>query len=395
MADLNDLVDPDLDQEPETFPLEPRYHPVNRIVRGVYDFLASAKLAMALLLIILICCVTGVTVYRDKRAWDVIFSTLWFNGLLVLLIVNVACCFFGRIWGRRVTLVSLGMILFHLSFVTMFAGIIFNGLFYFRGSIRLTEGETLPSGSSDSYDFADHGRYFNWSLLKGTTVLKNVQYDYKVDGSDKRVAYDVAIGQGSDAKHEIIYVLKPLVYRGFKYFRDKEGFTVLTILYDKQGKELYGAHISLQSLQQKENTYLYTNGTKDGPKFLPFPQQPDQPFFGLNVTYLPEEKNVRNGDVFYQVRSLDTGADKKNEKLIAEGKTAVGAKFDMGEYALSVREVRYWAAMFVRYEPGQPIILTSLWVGLFGMTLTLLARIFKRRKITIALESKAGNIETI
>ena len=169
----------------------------------------------------------------------------------------------------------------------------------------------------------------------------------------------------------------------------------MTILYDKTGKELYGAHLSLQSLKQKENTFLYTNGTKDGPKFLEFPQKPAQPIFGLNVTYLPEEKKQRSGNVFYQVRSLGTGDDKKVEKLIAEGKTAVGAKFDMGEYVLSVREVRYWAAMFVRYEPGQPIILTSLWVGLFGMTLTLLARIFKRRKITIALQSKAGSTETI
>jgi len=98
------------------------------------------------------------------------------------------------------------------------------------------------------------------------------------------------------------------------------------------------------------------------------------------VTYLPEEKKQRSGNIFYQVRTLDSGADKKDGKVIAEGKAAVGAKFDTGEYALSVREVRYWAAMFVRYEPGQPIILTSLWVGLFGMTLTMIARIFKRRK---------------
>lgn len=384
-------VDPDSEQEKETFPIEPRYHPVNRIVRAVYDFLASAKLAMALLLVILACCITGVTIFRDRRAWDVIFSTLWFNGLLVMLIVNVACCFFGRIWGRRVTLVSLGMILFHLSFVTMFAGIIYNGLFYFRGSIRLTEGESLPSGSPDSYDFYDQGRFFNWSLLKGMTELKKVQYDYKVEGNDKRAAYDVSIGQGALAKQQIIYVLKPLEYRGFKYFRDKEGFSVLTILYDKQGKELYGAHISLQSLQQKENTYLYTNGTKDGPKFLTFPQPPANPIMGLNVSYLPEIKKERSGNVFFQIRSLGTDKDIQKEPLIAEGKAAIGAKFNAGEYDIAVKEVRYWAAMFVRYEPGQPLILTSLWVGLFGMTLTMLARIFGKRKKGRTLNSPAGS----
>jgi len=382
-------------EENESYPIEPRYHPVNRFVRKVYDFFASAKLAMALLLIILVCCVVGVTIYRDKKAWEVIFSTLWFNGLLVLLIVNVACCFFGRIWGRRVTLISFGMILFHLSFVAVFVGVIYNGLFYFRGSIRLTEGESLPSGAPESYDFYDHGRFFKWSHLKGTTTLNKVQYAYKVDGNDKRAAYDVTIGQGASAKNDIIYVLKSTDYRGFTYFRDKEGFSVLTLLYDKTGKELYGAHIALQSLKQKENTYLYTNGTKDGPKFLDFPQQPAQAVFGLNVTYQPDLKKERSGTAFFQVRSHGQEPDNKDSKLIADGKAAIGEKFDVGDFYIAVKEVRYWAAMFVRYEPGQPLILASLWVGLFGMTLTMLARIFKRRNNVPVSQSQPGTAESV
>src|SRR6266567_146413 len=106
------------ESEAEQYPLEPRYHPIHKIPRKVYGFLASAKLAMALLVAILGSCVAGVTIWRGVRAGEVIFSSLWFNGLLVLLVVNVACCFFGRVWGRKVTLVSFGMILFHLSFVS-------------------------------------------------------------------------------------------------------------------------------------------------------------------------------------------------------------------------------------------------------------------------------------
>jgi len=98
--------------EDEMFPVEPRYHPIHKIPRKIYDFLASARLAMALLLAILLCCLCGVTVWRGERAWSLIFNSLWFNALLVLLVVNVACCFFGRIWGRRVTVISFGMILF-------------------------------------------------------------------------------------------------------------------------------------------------------------------------------------------------------------------------------------------------------------------------------------------
>jgi len=373
-------------QEIESYPIEPRFHPVNRVWRKFYDFFASAKLAMFLLVVILACCLAGTTIYRDKRAWDAIFSTLWFNGLLVLLIVNVAFCFFGRIWGRRVTLISLGMILFHLSFVAVFAGIIYNSLFYFRGTIRLTEGESLPSGDVQSYDSVEHGRYFKLSQLRGETKLNRMYTGYKADGKDKRAAYEISVGEGPSRKQGIIYITKHLEYRGFKYFPDKEGYSALVILYDRQGNEIYGAHLPLQSLRQKDDSILYTNGTKDGPVVIPFPQPPAQPLVGINVSYQPDSQKERGGDVFIQVFKLPGEETKPEEKPIATGRTAVGARFNSGDYSVSAKEINYWTAMSVRYEPGQPIILTSLWIGLFGVTLTTVARVF-RKKRTVAITS--------
>ena len=84
------------------------------VIRKIYKFLSSVKLAMVLLITILACCVAGVTIWRGAEAGRLIFGTLWFNGILSLLVVNVAFCFFPRMWGRRLTLVSFGMILFHL-----------------------------------------------------------------------------------------------------------------------------------------------------------------------------------------------------------------------------------------------------------------------------------------
>lgn len=368
------------EQETESYPIEPRYHPVNRVLRGVYDALASAKLAMFLLVAILACCLAGTTVYRDKKAWEMIFSTLWFNGLLVLLVVNVACCFFGRIWGRRVTLISFGMILFHLSFVTMFMGIVYNSLFYFRGTIRLTEGERLPSGDFQSYDESNRGRFFNISRIKGETELIRMHTGYKADGKDKRAAYEISVGEGPSKKQGIIYITRHLEYRGFKYFPEKEGYSLLTILYDRQGKEIYGAYLPLQSLKQKDDAFFYTIGTRDGPTIIRFPQEPQKPLLGLNVNYKPDPLKERAGEAFFLVYPRQKADPKQEEKPTASGKAPIGEKFVAGEYQFSVKEIRYWAAMAVRYEPGQPIVLTSLWVGLFGVTLTTVARIFRKKK---------------
>jgi cytochrome c biogenesis protein ResB len=369
------------DSDNEPFPVEPRYHPVNKVIRKVYDFLASAKLAMALLILILCCCVVGVTVYRGARAGEMIFGALWFNSILVLLVVNVACCFFGRIWYRKLTLITFGMILFHLSFVAILGGIVFNSLFYFRGLIRLTEGETLPTGQLQSYDAAEHGRFFNRARMKGETTLVKMHTGFKVNGADKRVAYEIALGEGKAKNQGILYVTKAFDNNGFSYFRDKEGYTVLTTISDKQGRELYGTYIPLQSYKQKGDSYLYSTGTKDTPENIPFPQSQMKPLIGLQVSYLPSALKEKSGDALFQVWSLKpdgTPVDKPS----ATGKAAVGATFDVGEYRVAVKEVRYWAGMTVRYEPGKPIILTSLWVGLFGMILTTVGRILKGRAIS-------------
>jgi hypothetical protein len=365
------------DSEQETFPLEPRFHPVNRVIRKIYDLLASAKMAMSLLVVILACCVVGVTIFRGQPANDRIFSTLWFNGLLMLLVVNVACCFFGRIWGRRITLVSFGMILFHLSFVAVFLGVVYNSLFFFRSTIRLTEGETLRNDDPQSYDLASHGRFFRYTRLRGETSLVTMHAGYKADGKDKRVAYEVDVGDVGEKKRGIIYITKYLEYGGVKYFRDKEGYSLLLTLSDIRGRELYGAYMPLQSYQQKDQSFRYATGSKELESGAPIPHDAPNPLFDLKAVYHPTPLKERSGEVEFQIRKHAPEDAPPDNTLLAQGTAAVGAPFGFGAYTLSPREVRYWVAMHVTYEPGQPIILTSLWVGLAGMIITTVGRIIR------------------
>lgn len=370
---------PDNKELPEAIsPPDPGKRPVT-IWRRLYKFLSSYKLAMALLVAILVSCLVGVTIFREEKAGALIFSTLWFNGLLVLLVVNVACCFFPRMWGRKVTLISLGMILFHLSFVVMLGGIVYNSLFYFRGVIRLTEGETLPNADMQSYDLIDQGRFFDVSKLKSEITLIKAHFGYKVSGVDKKIAYEISVGEGNEKKQGITYITQSFDYKGFSYYRDKEGYSVLVVMYDNQGRELYGAYIPLQSLEQKNKSFLYTIGTKYAPASTQFPYAPAKPLIYLQVAYRPSKLKERAGDAFFQVWPLDK-VKAEGEKPLAEGKTPVGEKFDAGDYALSVNEIRYWVGIRVGYEPGQPIVLTSMWTGLFGMIITFIGRMRKSRK---------------
>ncbi len=356
------------------------HNPAQKIFGKLYAFLASAKLALALLVIILLICTTGATFLSGENAVKLVFSTLWFNSLLILLVMNIACCFSGRILRRRLTVISFGMILFHISFVTLLLGVVYNSLFYFRGTIRLTEGETLHSGDANSYDKFEHGRFFSFLRVRGETKLITVHHGYKVGAENKRSAYEIEVGDGGEKKTGIIYVTHNLRHKGFTYYPEVEGYSLFVMLADGSGKDIYGAHIPLQSLKQKDGSFIYATGSKAGASPFPFPQEHIQPFMGLLLGFVPSPAMDRTGRVDYKAYPLVGDDFKIGDEPILEGQVKSGEAFTAFNHGFSIREIRYWVTMTVRHEPGKPVVLASLCMGLLGMIITTAGRMFRRRE---------------
>lgn len=357
------------------------------LLHRCYAFLVSPRLAIALLVTVLACCIAGVTVVRDERAWVLIFSTLWFNALLVVLAISSGAAFFTRIWKRKLTLVSGGMILFHLSFVALLGGVVFNSLFHFRGVLRLTEGETLSNGQLESYDLVEHGRFFGFERLRGETTLLRMHPRFVVDGEEKRAAYEVAIGEGDALRTGTIFVNGDLEHDGVRYLRSKEGYSVLVVMTDPAGREVYGAHVPLQSLKQPEGGYVYATGSSTGVEGMLFPAPPEMPLAELIVSYRPDPSTERAGEVTFDVVTLEpSGAPAPQRR----GEVPVGAAYDAGPFRLTPVEIRYWVGMDVRYDPGVPIVLASLCSGLLGMVITLIGRVRQGTERRRAFEARAA-----
>lgn len=343
--------------------------PTARRAKGPLDralaWLTSPKLAIAILVAVLACCLVGVTVVRGARAGELIFATLWFNGLLVLLALSSAAAFFSRIWKRKWSLVQAGMITFHLSFMALLGGVVYNSLFSFEGFLRLTEGETLPNGDPASYDSVVHGRFFSFDRLTGETTLVRMHTNYQVDGANKRAAYEIEVTEGGERIDKVIYITEYFDFHGVRYFCLKEGYSVLVVLSDKQGTEMYGTFVPLQSQRKPDGGYLYTTGTATEPGGFPFP--PDRPWAELQLTLWPSYGD-RTGQVLLQVRPPVPAAER-------QGMVPIGGQVDGGDYVLSPKELRYWVTMDVRYDPGLPVSLGGLCFGLIGMAMTLVGRI--------------------
>lgn len=340
-------------------------------LQRLYAFLVSPRLAIALLVAVLACCLVGVTVVRDARAWELIFSTLWFNGLLVLLAISSGAAFFSRIWKRKLTLISGGLIVFHLSFMALLGGTVYDSLFHFKGVMRLTEGETLPNGELESYDRIEAGRFFDFGMLKGETTLVKMHRGYKVGGDDKRAAYELLVGEGDARTSATIYITEHLSAGGLRYFCSKEGYSVLVVMLDKDGNELYGAHVPLQSLPQAGGGRLYVTGSAMGAEPFPYPASPEPPRFRLLVTYWPSAVD-RGGQVSFEVKPLEPDAPADRTR---QGMVQVGERFDAGDAILVPQEIRYWVTMDVRYDPSLAVNMGSLAFGLLGMVLVLVGRL--------------------
>lgn len=272
------------------------------------------------------------------------------------------------------------MVIFHLSFVAIFAGVIVDSLFFYRGALRLTEGESIEMVDPNAYDEEYWGRFFNHQRMRGVVTFHKLHTQHKEGNVNKGVANEISIVDGDRHAKGIIYPTRHLAFNGFKFFRNKDGFAPLLVLYDRHGKEIYGAYTSLQSFEQKDKSLLYVTGTKQGgPGSMDFPQiQNMPPLFKIQFTYhLPKLKDgIKNAS--FKVWEYDK--DKKNGqgRLVFEGTAPLGEKVVFGDYALSMKELRYWASMDMLYNPGLPLIFTSLWIGFGGIILTTVARLIKR-----------------
>jgi hypothetical protein len=359
-----------------TTPVEPRAsQPGARRPAGpaqrVYALLVSPKLAISLLIVVLGCCLLGVTVWRGAEAGRVIFATLWFNTLLVVLAISSASAFFSRFWRRKLSVVSVGMITFHLCFLGVLGGVVLNGLFSFRGTLRMTEGETVSIGDPASYDEHESGRLFDPDRLRGHVTLVRLHVNYKVGAENKRAAYELEFQRGASKERRIVYVTEYHDIDGVRFFALKEGYSLLVVMSKEAGREIYGAHVPLQSIRQVDGSFLYASGTSTEARAFGFP--PEKPQVELEVNYFPGLQE-RTGKVRFQVRPVGAEGPAGQPRV---GMAPVGERLDLGDLGLEPREIRYWVGLSVRYDPGLNLILGSLTLGLLGMALTFIGRIRK------------------
>ena len=213
-------------------------------------FLASLKLAVILLVLLLIGLSAG-TIVESRAgvevAGRVVYYSWWFLFLQGLLAVNVALSIADLFpWGKK----RIGFLVLHASLLLIFAGSAVTYFFKIEGSLFLWEGETghqVVERDRENRVVATHDLPFSVTLqdfvletYPGTMRPSGFKSIVKVTDRDTGKLYDARI-----------WMNNPLEYRGFTLFqssyqqdRGREA-TVLSVAKDPGQNIVFAGYITL------------------------------------------------------------------------------------------------------------------------------------------------------
>ncbi len=158
-------------------------HSQKSIFVSIFDFFASLKLAV-ILLVIFGAMLSWATFYESSTSTEevqqLVYKTLWFDLFLLMLGINVTCSALKRLpWKKRHT----GFVLTHTGIIIILIGSLMTRKFGIEGTLALQEGESASfirlndavlSVSIPRLDV--HEEFDPWFLDEGVPAGKEIRY---------------------------------------------------------------------------------------------------------------------------------------------------------------------------------------------------------------------------
>ena len=110
-------------------------------------FLSIGCASLLLLIFAVACGVATIieTVYSTEVAWAMVYNTLWFGAIMVLLGINLA---YNIVKYNLIKIKKIPAFLFHFSFLFILLGAILTRYYGFEGNIHIRENESSNSVST-------------------------------------------------------------------------------------------------------------------------------------------------------------------------------------------------------------------------------------------------------
>lgn len=415
MAKNEKPVKPEVEDQ-AAIPATPGSSEDKNIVNVVWNFLSSMKLGITLLLVLAIVSIIG-TLWIPKdpltgqQDFTVFYNNFLFKMLLGLLALNLLVCSLNR-WksvvstlkgpkvdfsenfvknlkskssiqvnagttevaeqvkgllkkrgyrvfasqdGDVVKIASdrghwgiLGPYLTHLSFIVMIVAVVikFSGLVGFEGQLVGMVGQTYSLGDVQGIQNMDPADYFN-------VRIDNFRTDYRPDGSVKQWYSDVTVIDKGTTFPFSIYVNRPLVHNGVKFYQMSYG-------------SQFGGKVSGPQFKDQ----AFTAGPQD------YLQPP-----GSNITFQPLTYDSDAKKVLVNVF--------RGQQQVAQESIALNTPYKMDQAEISFDQAVNYTVLSVKRDPGVPYIGAGSLLLVLGVMISFLFR--QRRVWSLVAPDKGGS----
>jgi cytochrome c biogenesis protein ResB len=299
-----------------------------------------------------------------------VFHSIPFLVTIFLLAVNTLTCtmvhFFKRggisAFKGAEALKNSGFIILHLSLIALFIGGAWSSAVRMDGYIILTEGQSFKE---------EHRNYIR--LVEGPLrqekhkgfllSLEKVHITYRQGKYPTEMTTGIKVGPAPKRMTAAeISVNHPLTYRGVDFTLDQVGFSPRLVIRDrKNGKILINSFVALKTFRNGPN--------REYRDFLPLPIFKNRVIVTLYPAYRTIEGKIEK-----------TGEEPENPILLIEiedhtGKTALSkylpfkGKTGVGDHIFEFIGLRRSASFKVVEDPGYPLVLAAIWLGLIALIL--------------------------
>lgn len=355
--------------------------------------LGSSRLALAVVALLIVLCIIGAmlpqeSMYNpsDIAHWQEhhpfittllkplglfhAFNSIPFIITIILLGINTLTCTLNHFSKRGGiacfkgpdAIKNIGFVLLHLSLILLFAGGAWSASARMDGFIVLTEGQGFKE---------EHGNYLR--LVEGPLrqekhkgfllSLEKVHITYWQGKYPTEMTAGIKVGPAPNRMTPAeISINHPLTYRGVDFTLDQVGFSPRLVIRDrKSGRILINSFVALK-------TFRY-GPDREYRDFLPLPIFKNRVIVTLYPAYRTIEGKIEK-----------TGEEPENPILLIEiedqtGKVVLSkhlpfkGKTGGGDHIFEFIGLRRWASFKVVEDPGYPLVLAAIWLGLIALIL--------------------------
>lgn len=355
--------------------------------------LGSSRLALAAVALLIVLCIIGAVLPQesmynphDIAQWQEhhplvtslfkplgffrAFNSIPFIVIIIILGINTLTCTINHFSKRGGiacfkgpdAIKNTGFVLLHLSLILLFAGGAWSASTRMDGFIVLTEGQSFKEDSGNYIRLVEGP--LRQEKHKGFLLsLQKVNITYWQGKYPREITAAITVGP---APHRMtpaeISINHPLSYKGVDFTLDQVGFSPRLVIRDrKSGRILINSFVALKTFRNGPN--------REYRDFLPLPIFKNRVIITLYPAYRTIEGKIEK-----------TGEEPKNPILLIEAEDNTGkiilsqhlpfnGKTGVGDHIFEFIGLRRSASFRVVEDPGYPLVLAAIWIGLIALIL--------------------------